>query len=651
MTEKRPPDYRLIVFRLIVVAAFGLLAAQMLRLQIAQGAMYRKLADENRFREVAIPAPRGVIYDRQGRLLVRNVPSFKVTITPAYLPNDEPALQAIYAHLAARLNIPVSSSEQANLSGGPAQPGIKELVARGANAPYRPVVIKENVDRQTALILEEELAQLPGVAVELEPVREYTTGPLTAALLGVMTKIPEDNPNTPENETEFYIARGYDPATDRVGVSGLEAMLEDVLRGVKGHKIVEEDVLGHELRTVGLPQPPTPGDSVILTLDLDLQQIAEDALRRGMEKVGQKLGHPIKSGAVVILNPQTGELLASVSLPTYDNNLFSRGISREDLQRLNEDPYRPLINHVISGQYPPGSTFKIVTAAAGLEEGVITRYTAIYDPGRIVVYNQPFVCWKASGHGAVDIVRALAVSCDVFFYEVGGGYPPNHFPGLGIDRLAAYAQAFGFGAPTGIGLPGEAAGLIPTEKWKRLTYSELWTLGDSYNAAIGQGFVTVTPLQLANAYAALANGGTLYQPQIVREIRRDGQTIQGFTPKVIRRLPVSEENLAIIRQGLREAVASPGGTAWLAHLPDVAVAAKTGTAEFCDDVAVKEGFCQNGKHLPTHAWFAAFAPYENPEVVVVVFLYNGGQGSESAAPIAAEILRAYFERGTEDGGK
>lgn len=637
MTEKRPPDYRLALFRLLVVVAFGALAAQMLRLQVAQGATYRKLADENRFREVAIPAPRGVMYDRNGRLLVRNVPNFNVTITPAYLPQDPPAVQAIYAHLAARLHMPITSGEQASLGAAPGEPGIKELVEAGANAPYRPVVIKKNVDRRTALILQEELAQLPGVAVELEPVREYTTGSLTAALIGFMTRVPQE-------AAEDYIAQGYDPATDRVGASGLEAMLEDVLRGVKGRKIIEEDVLGHELRTVGRPEPATPGNSVILTLDLELQQIVEDALRRGMDRVAEKLGHPIKSGVVVVLNPQTGEVLASVSLPTYDNNLFSRGISDADLKQLYEDPYTPLINHAIAGQYPPGSTFKIVTAAAALQEGVINRHTTIYDPGRIVLYNQPFVCWKASGHGSQDVVQALAHSCDVFFYEVAGGYPPNNFPGLGIDRLAAYAQAFGFGAPTGIGLPGEASGLVPTEKWKRLTYGELWTLGDSYNAGIGQGFVTVTPLQLANAFAALANGGTLYQTQLVREIRQGDEVVQEFTPKVIRQLPVSAENLAIVRQGLREAVVSPGGTAWLANLPEVEVAAKTGTAEFCDNIAVKEGFCQNGKHLPTHAWFAAFAPYENPEIVITVFLYNAGQGSESAAPIAAEILKAYFER-------
>ena len=647
MTEKRRPDFRLGILYLVVVVAFGVLAAQMLRLQLVMGAQYRKLADENRFRMVAIPAPRGVIYDRTGRLLVRNVPSFNVTITPAYLPDEVPAVEAIYNRLALRLHMPVTSAGSQPGAAGtgtlsetrPAQsePGIKELVEAGATAPYRPVVIKKNVDRQTALILQEELAQMPGVAVELQPIREYTTGSLTSALIGFLTKVPEQ-------EADEYIAQGYDPATDWVGASGMEAMLEGVLRGTKGRKYIEEDVVGRELRTVSPLESPTPGDSAILTLDLDLQQTAEVALKRGMEQVAKKLGHPIQRGVVVALNPQTGEVLASVSLPTYDNNLFARGISPSDWEQLSQDEYRPLINQVISGQYPPGSTFKIVTASGALEEGIINQYTTVYDPGRIVLYGQPFVCWKASGHGTVNVVRALAVSCDVFFYEVGGGYPPNNFPGLGIDRLASYARAFGFGEPTGIGLPGEAAGLIPTEKWKRLAYGELWTLGDSYNASIGQGFVTVTPLQLANAFAAIANGGTLYQPQIVREVRRGDVTVQSFTPKVIRKLPLSAENLALVRQGLRQAVASTGGTAWLANLPDVAVAAKTGTAEFCDNIAVKEGFCKDGKPLPTHAWFAAFAPFEKPEIAVVVFLYNAGQGSESAGPIAADILKAYFSR-------
>jgi penicillin-binding protein 2 len=326
---------------------------------------------------------------------------------------------------------------------------------------------------------------------------------------------------------------------------------------------------------------------------------------------------------------------------------------------LQEDPYRPLVNHAISGMFPPGSTYKIIVASAGLEEKVIDINTRLYCGGILWLPNrfypedpslaQPFYCWiyhdYHGHHGSLSIVSALGQSCDIFFYQVGGGYR-DRFEGLGEERIGYYAELFGMGARTGIDLPGEASGLVPSAKWKRVNYSESWVTGDTYNMAIGQGFVLVTPLQLLNAAATIANGGTLYRPQIVREvIDGEGNIVKAFAPDVIRHLPISPENINTVRQGMRAAVAGAGATAWAINVPGVAVAGKTGTAEFFID-RNKDGIPDRDRegNLPTHAWFTAFAPYENPEIALVVFVFGGGEGSGVAVPIANDILNYYFGR-------
>jgi penicillin-binding protein 2 len=351
------------------------------------------------------------------------------------------------------------------------------------------------------------------------------------------------------------------------------------------------------------------------------------------------------------MDPQSGAILSMVSLPTYDNNLFAQGISMADLERLYEDPHRPLLNHAISDNLPPGSIFKIIPAAAALEEGVVTAGTRINCPGEIEVPNrfapndpalaQPFYCWNRSGHGYVDVVGGLAQSCDIFFYNVGGGFEETGFEGLGPEKLSDYARIFGLGNPTGIELPGESTGLVPDPTWKRRTLGENWSTGDTYNYSIGQGFLQVTPLQMLNVMAATANGGTLYQPQIVHHISdAEGTVVQAFRPVVSRTLPVSDESWNLIHAGLVGAVES--GTAPLAQVEGVRVAGKTGTAQFCDDIALQTGICRAGFDQPTHAWFMAYAPVENPEIAVIVFVYNGGEGSQIAAPVAQEILDWYF---------
>lgn len=635
---------RLMVYRVAVILVFVLLAGRLWQLQIVRGDQYRLRADSNRFRVEAIQAPRGVVYDRNGEIVIRNKASFAVSIVPADLPDDQ--AENIYEELSSLLGIPVSSRSAG--VGTVSRPGIQEIVEAGRDRdPYAPVLIKTNVPRDTALIIEEAHLSLPGVRVETAPIREYTTGSLLSHLLGYMGPIPKE-------WAEAYEKQDYDPS-DRIGLTGIEYTFEDMLRGDKGQRFVEVDVLGRVLRTIGDPIEPTPGDNLSLTVDTRLQADVERILHTALQKLGAS------SGVALVGNPNSGEILAMVSLPGYDDNLFAGGIAAQDWENLTTAPFNPLLNRATAGLYPPGSTFKLIPATAALEEGVLAPNTLLNDPGVILVKNQyypdnpdlaqPFYCWLRSGHGNLNIVGAIAQSCDVFFYKVAGGF--EDFRGLGVDRLAKYAELFGLGAPTGIDLPGEAAGLVPTPKWKRQRFGAdggVWTTGNTYNMGIGQGDVLVTPLQMFSMVSVVANGGTLYRPQIVQRIvDSTGKTLKSLEPRVIRQVPVNPAYLAIVREGMRQAVTNGTAQSAWTHLPEeVRPAGKTGTAEFCqpneartDCVRDKDG------NLPTHAWFVAFAPFEAPEIVVVVFVdgHNVGhviEGSQVAAPIAADIIRTYF---------
>jgi penicillin-binding protein 2 len=634
-TKKR--NIKFVAFRAVVIASFALLAFQSWQMQIVQGERYLQQADRNRFRLVSIDAPRGIIYDREGRLLAGNRPSFTVSIVPADLPEEE---EQIFQRLSTLLEIPVSSRDvlpsldRHYLSDSEEyepEPQMKELAQIGRMAPFVPVPIKSNVPRDIAFIIEEQRLEWPGVIVEVEPLREYISSTLVSHLIGYVGSIPEQ-------EVGSYIDRrdaDYD-ANDIVGLTGVELIFEDELRGHKGQRHMEVDITGREMRTIGRPLEPVPGHNLILTIDLDLQAVAERALQERITKAGSE------SGVAIAMNPQTGEILAMVSLPSYDNSLFIGGISEEDYAQLSEDPRHPLVNHAISGLYPPGSTFKIVTAAAGLEEGIVDRRSVLFCPGTIWIPHrfapdnpelaQPFNCWAEDGHRSISVVEAIAQSCDIYFGMLAGGYGEDE--GLGQEALHNYARLFGLGQPTGIDLPGENAGLVPDETWKRLAYGETWVTGDTYNVAIGQGFILATPLQILNATAAAANGGRLYTPQLVREIRDvEDNVVRPFSPELIRELPVSSETIEIVRQGMRGAVTH--GTAWGANLGGVGVAGKTGTAEY-------PGRRDWEGNLPTHAWFTAFAPFDDPEIALVVFVEGGGEGGTVAVPVAAEILSYYF---------
>jgi len=637
---------RVTLMQVAVLLAFVVFGLRLWQLQVVAGDYYRDLSTRNRTRLITTDAARGVMYDRTQELLVRNMPRFNVLLIPAYLPDDEQMQERIVERLHELLDLPLVS----DLAAPPFPPyprqvqlGLYDLIEQGSlYAPYRPILLKKDIARETAFIIEEEHLDLPGILIEVDSYREYLSGATTSHVLGYMGAIPA------WAQDQYGAEQGYDP-DDSVGLTGLERSYEEVLRGKKGVKTIEVDVAGREVRTVGQPVLPEAGHSLILTLDLDLQRYVQQVLQNGMQQVGSQ------AAVAIVTKVDSGEVLSIVSLPTFDNNLFAQGISSKEFTRLNVNPGHPLLDHAIAGQYPPGSTFKLVPAAAALEEEIVNRWTRINcDPSSGVLWlpnkyypddpelAQPFYCWTHPynyGHGRLEFVTALAVSCDIYFYHLGGGFE-EAFEGLGLERLGSYAEAFGYGNPTGIDLPAEAPGLVPTEKWKRINYGEGWSTGDTYNMAIGQGFMWSTPLQVVNATAAVANGGTLYQPQLVYQVRdSEDRLIRDFSPQVIRQLPVSEENLELVREGMRAAVVR-GTAEWLHVGGELTVAAKTGTAEFCDSPDCMD---EEGRILTSHAWFTCFAPYEEPEIAVVVFVYGGGEGAATAMPIAAEILNYYFQ--------
>ena len=668
---------RIAALLLLGVALLGVFVLRLWDVQIVHGKDYRARADSNRLRQESVAAPRGIIYDRTGLPMVRNAPNFQVQIVPAYLPDDKQDERREFERLSALLGIPVEAPLVAKVlpMGRGAvsvveemqflydrmaaridarDKGIKNMVddVRGI-LPYAPVTIKQGITRTLALRIAEESYRLPGVRVTAATAREYVSGTVTSGILGFLRRIAPGDA-LPKDQ--------YDADTDRIGAVGVESQLEDVLRGQKGQRYIEEDVVGREVRVVGDAVPAVPGQNVYLTIDFDLQKFAYQALQDEIDKINASANHTVtRRGAALAMNPKTGEILAMVSLPGYDNNLFSRPVIKQaDLDALANDPYLPQINHAFQSAFPPGSTFKIVPAAAALQENVITPRTIINDPGVIVVPNQfapdnlalaqRFYGWYRPGFGPQNVVQALQHSTNVFFYEIGGGYPYNlngqaEFQGLGDDRLEKYAEAFGFGTATGIDLVGESKGFVPSSTWKRLFTTELWTLGDTYNMSIGQGYLTATPLQVLNSYAAIANDGVLMVPQMVKQVTdADGNVVQRFTPRALRKVPIDFDNLQVVREGLDAVVNVATGTGLAAQVPGLHVVGKTGTAEYCDDMAQKNGDCLYPSRIPSHAWFAAYAPLENPQIAVVVFIYNGGQGSEVALPVAQKILKHWFEQ-------
>lgn len=692
-----------------VTVIFGLVLVvflvRLFGLQILEYQTYLNYADENRTKIITDSPQRGIIYDRYGYVLARNIASYTIAITPAYLPDDVSDIQRIYREISDLTGIPVNNGtvDDAKLvSACVPGPGITQLVELGNSlAPYSPVKIQCNVSENTARIARERLVDWPGVSVQVDPVRDYPTGSLTSHVVGFLGPIPA------RLEAD-YKTMGFSTQVDKVGYAGVEASLNDVLIGAPGKRVVEVDVAGQQLRNLEPPIAPTPGDNVTLTIDTRFQAAAEAALTEEINYWNiTYFGHVvISSGVVIAMNPKTGEILAMVSWPTYENNRLARFIPAYYYKQLSEDPTHPLLNAAISAEYPPGSTFKLSTGTGALNEGVVSLDQIIEAPGELKLtesfsptdpgFQRTFRDWifdkQPGGFGKIDFLHCIAYSSNVCFYKLGGGYKQEIPEGLGIQRLQQYADSLGYGQQSGIELYGEATGMIPDPTWKRIYKGENWSTGDTYLASVGQGYVLATPLQVLMSAATIANDGKLMQPTLVRSIQdADGNVLEKWWNPVAQSVtdkPEEENSYQIspfqpkmkwditvdpvikdfrclntyctdtgsmktvqpwviqsIQQGMRLAVTDFRGTLdndYSFKDYPIAVAGKTGTAEYCDDVANSLGRCQFG-NWPSHAWTVAYAPYDDPEIVILAFAYNGTEGGLVAAPIVKKVMDAYFE--------
>ncbi|HWP34071.1 MAG TPA: penicillin-binding protein 2 [Thermodesulfobacteriota bacterium] len=594
--EARELKNRFQVVFLVVMAVFALLLFRLWYLQVIQGDRFRNLSESNRVRVRVVTAPRGIIHDVKGRILVDNRPAFDVYLVPEDVPNLPEALERVGRLLG------LSDEELAD----------RLRRARG-QPPWRPLLVKGDVSRDDVALVETRKLDLPGVFIEVGQRRAYRYGRLAAHLLGYMGEISDAELKRPEyreyRQGEF------------IGKVGVERRYERYLRGVHGQKHIEVDAAGREvafLREV----PAIPGKDLYLTIDLDLQLVAEEAMKD-------------RAGAVIALDPRTGDVLAMVSAPAFDPDVFARGITPAQWQALVQDPRKPLNNKGIQGTYPPGSTFKTIMAAAGLDSRAIAPHTAVDCPGSFAFGRRLFRDWKPQGHGAVTLYDSLVQSCDVYYYKLADR--------LGIDRIAEQAAAMGLGRPTGIELEGEKAGVVPSTRWKLERLKQPWYPGETISVGIGQGYVTVTPIQLVAAYAALGNGGRLVRPQVVRRVvDLDGTVIRERRPEVTGVVPLAPEARAAIVRALLGVVEDPRGTAYGQRLKGIRMAGKTGTAQVGRLYTIKEE-AQIPWFLRDHAWFVAISPEEEAEIAVVALVEHGGHGSSAAAPVVRRVIERYWQ--------
>jgi len=590
---------RFVVFCLAAAGVFLLLMLRLWHLQVINHERYLHLSEKNRIRYIPIAAPRGPVYDRNGILLVDNRPSFTVSVLRPEVPDPEELLAKLATLLHQEL------------------PALEKKWQAGRSLPrFRPIPLAEDVGRNAMEMVQENSLQLPGVLVEVRPVRAYPKGNAAAHILGYLGEIDLSELRNPD----FSAYRGG----DLVGKSGLEKTLEPYLRGVEGERRVEVDVQGRELRQLRT-QEALPGNKVFLTLRQDLQEAADQALGE-------------QAGSVVVLSVKTGEVLAMVSKPSFDPALFARGISDDEWRKLTNNPRHPLENKAIQGQYPPGSTFKMAVALAALRSGAAGPGTTFDCQGSIQVGNREFRCWKEEGHGPTNLHRALKESCDVWFYQVALE--------TGIEAIAAAARDLGLGSRLGFPLEGEKTGLIPDREWKRARFRQPWYDGETVIAGIGQGFVLVTPLQLAVMSAAIANGGQVLQPRLVEKVENwKGETVYSGAPKILHAAGFDPRNLGLIRRALTAAVNEIHGTGYASRLAGVTMAGKTGTAQVVKLKEEKEkdlSLEEINYRFRDHALFTGFAPADAPEVAISVVVEHGGHGSSAAAPVAKAVLSRYF---------
>ena len=585
---------RILAISFVVGAIFLLLLLRLWHLQILSADDYRSMSENNRLRFVPVAASRGAILDRSGTVLVSNRPSFSLAVIPQEVKDKD----ALFDRLARLLNLDRADMEDR----------WKKIKGR---AKYYPVVLASNISRDQVEIIEENRLRLPGVEIEMKPVREYSNKVLAAHLLGYIGEISDE-----ELDRKGY--EEYNPG-DYVGKNGIERSWEHELHGDDGGRQLEVDARGRVLRTVS-ESYPTVGNSVVLTIDAAVQKQAEKAFGD-------------QAGAAVALDVNSGEVLAFVSTPSFDPALFSGKLPADVWKSYLDDKRHPLENKALTGQYPPGSTFKIITALAGLENGQINDSTSVNCSGSYKLGNATFKCWNKRGHGTTSLKKSLRESCDVYYYQLGER--------LGVDLIAKTAQKFLLGAPLGIGLTNEKPGLIPTAEWKQKRFGKRWYHGETLPVAIGQGYVLMTPIQLASMIATVANEGTIYRPFLVKRIvDTDGKSLKEFKPEIIGQTGISADKFRLVKQGLFAVVNEPGGTGGMARLYDVKVAGKTGTSQV---VKLRDSKGGTPYQFRDHALFVAFAPYDKPEIAIAVVVEHGEHGGGAAAPIAGRMLRAYFD--------
>lgn len=680
MPEYRPnhlPRTRIYALPAVLAVILAVFVVRLFVLQVVENPVWEAQAQDNRTEILNLPAPRGAIYDRNGVVLARNVPAYHVVVTPAYLPDDPGAVDRVFQDLARLLDMPLDYGEIS-----PATPyvpcrskhGIRQIVYYGeTTAPYRPVRIKCNVPREVALVIEEHKAQWPGVDVEIEPVRDYPAGEAASVVVGFLGPVPEAL-------ADYYREKGLDINRDKVGYAGVELYYQDLLAGQNGRRVVEVDVAGRIVRDLEPPQNPIPGANIQLTIDWNLQQAMYTIVRQELDQWNAYFGQErFRNAAAIAMNPKTGEILGMVSVPSFNNQRLTPFIPQDYYEELINDPFRPLMNHAISAEHPPGSVFKLMTATAALNEGVVRPNQTIKTPGTITLEQKFYIRdigqtqtfydwnWERGGFGELTFLDCIAWSSNVCFYKVGGGYfdeIPNG--GVGICRIGTYARAMGYGANTGIDLPGEADGHIPDPKWKRIYLGENWSTGDTYLASVGQGFVLATPLQMLVAASTIANGGKVVKPTVLYQVLdAEGRVVRPFQPTIVRDVTeapvievyenpggigscrptgemrtISPQVLTWVREGMRRAVLYGTLAKPFRNFP-VSAAGKTGSAEYCDERARAANRCIRG-NWPSHAWTVAFAPFEDPEIAVVAFVYDGTEGATVAAPIVRRIMEYYF---------
>jgi penicillin-binding protein 2 len=594
LQENQGGQKRILWLSFAVTILFFLLLTRLWYLQILESERLLDQSENNRLRLVPVAAPRGAILDRNGKVLVSNTPSFSVAVIPQDVKDKGGLILSLARYL---------SLDQQEL--------LEKWEKGKGRAKYYPIVIASGISRNQLEFLEENRLSLAGVDIEMKPIREYANGTLAAHLLGYLGELTEQELDM-ERFTD-YNAGNY------VGKSGIERSWEKELHGTDGGRQIEVDARGRYLRTVSETSPAV-GNSLVLTIDLELQKQAE-------------LAFADKAGAAVAMDVNSGEILAFASTPGFDPALFAGRMPPEQWQAYMEDKRHPLENKALKGQYPPGSTFKIVTALAGLEEGLIDENSSVVCNGSYTMGTDTFKCWNKKGHGRVNLKQALKESCDVYFYQLGER--------LGVDKIAAYAKRFGFGAPLGVGLENEKGGNIPTAAWKEKKFGKKWFRGETLPVAIGQGYVLTTPLQLASMIATVANEGTVYRPFLVkRVVDPDGKTIKEFTPQVMARTGIKPASYREVKTGLLAVVNEAKGTGGLARLYEVKVAGKTGTSQV---VKLRDKQGAIPYQYRDHALFVAFAPFDKPEIAVAVVVEHGEHGGGTAAAVAGRILRTYFE--------